>query len=240
MPRRRPARSPSTLRSLTSTCSPSLDTRCQHPGHWRALRSSGCTPRSACRGGGQERGLRAGTENTARAVALGAAARIADVELTDEGNRLGGLLVRALSSDSARVSASVTGGRSADPVDGSAHELYCAGENLPYGHLLKWVELGRRNAAFARDSALDPVAARNESGCFCDLVTLMPLAEWRKPGRGSYALPIAPPLCGIADYRIRLRRTEAARRRARLIPPRRRPQAACGRRRATPAQAGSR
>jgi cysteine desulfurase len=43
------------------------------------------------RGGGQEHGLRAGTENTAWAVALGAAARIAGAELIDEGNRLRGL-----------------------------------------------------------------------------------------------------------------------------------------------------
>jgi cysteine desulfurase len=43
------------------------------------------------RGGGQEYGLRAGTENTAWAVALGAAARIAGAELIEEGNRLRGL-----------------------------------------------------------------------------------------------------------------------------------------------------
>jgi cysteine desulfurase len=43
------------------------------------------------RGGGQEHGLRPGTENTAWAVALGAAARIAGVELIEEGNRLRGL-----------------------------------------------------------------------------------------------------------------------------------------------------
>ena len=43
------------------------------------------------RGGGQEHGLRAGTENTAWAVAFGAAARIAGSELVDEGNRLRGL-----------------------------------------------------------------------------------------------------------------------------------------------------
>jgi cysteine desulfurase len=43
------------------------------------------------RGGGQERGLRAGTENVAWAVALGAAACIAGSELIEEGNRLRGL-----------------------------------------------------------------------------------------------------------------------------------------------------
>jgi cysteine desulfurase len=48
------------------------------------------------RGGGQEYGLRAGTENTAWAVALGAAARIAGAELIDEGNRLRGRLHQRL------------------------------------------------------------------------------------------------------------------------------------------------
>ena len=48
------------------------------------------------RGGGQEHGLRAGTENTAWAVALGAAARIAGAELIDEGNRLRGRLHQRL------------------------------------------------------------------------------------------------------------------------------------------------
>jgi cysteine desulfurase len=43
------------------------------------------------RGGGQEQGFRPGTENTAWAVALGAAAQIAGVELIEEGNRLRGL-----------------------------------------------------------------------------------------------------------------------------------------------------
>jgi cysteine desulfurase len=43
------------------------------------------------RGGGQEHGLRAGTENTAWVVALGAAADIAGAELIEEGNRLRGL-----------------------------------------------------------------------------------------------------------------------------------------------------
>jgi cysteine desulfurase len=48
----------------------------------------GVRPEPLARGGGQERGFRAGTENTAWTVALGAAARIADVELIEEGNRL--------------------------------------------------------------------------------------------------------------------------------------------------------
>jgi cysteine desulfurase len=50
-----------------------------------------CVSSPLIRGGGQEHGLRPGTENTAWAVALGAAARIAGVELIEEGNRLRGL-----------------------------------------------------------------------------------------------------------------------------------------------------
>jgi len=49
---------------------------------------SGTAVEPVIRGGGQERGLRAGTENVAFVVALGAAAHLAADELADEGRRL--------------------------------------------------------------------------------------------------------------------------------------------------------
>ena len=80
---------PSTSPRWTSTCSPWSGTRCTRP---KASPPSTCGPARpgpVIYGGGQEHGLRAGTENVALAVALGAAADLARADLATGGPTAG-------------------------------------------------------------------------------------------------------------------------------------------------------
>jgi cysteine desulfurase len=77
------------------------------------VRREGVVPRPMVRGGGQERGLRAGTENVAAIAGFGAAAATARARLVDEAVRMGALRdrleagLRAISSDTTIFGADV-------------------------------------------------------------------------------------------------------------------------------------
>jgi cysteine desulfurase len=83
-------------------------------------------------GGGQQRGLRAGTQDVAGAAAFAAAARAAEAERESEAERLAGLRDRLVAGIRASIPRAGLLGDPVDRLPGNAHVLfpYAAGETL--------------------------------------------------------------------------------------------------------------
>lgn len=83
-------------------------------------------------GGGQQRGLRSGTQDVAGAVAFAVAAELAVAELAAEAQRLAGLRDRLVAGVGAAIPEAVLLGDPSDRLPGNAHLLFpgAAGESL--------------------------------------------------------------------------------------------------------------
>jgi len=164
------------------------------------VRREGVVPRPIVRGGGQERGLRAGTENVAAIAGFGAAAAAAGARLVEEAARMRGLRdrleagLRAITSDTIIFGAdaerlpntvlfAVTGVKAETAVialdlEGIAVSsgAACSSGKVQPSHVLKAMGVDPGLAGGAIRVSLGPQTTEIEVDCF--------LHAWTKLGKG--------------------------------------------------------